>query len=219
METCSSLGARGCEAGWLWRLSVRFPPSSLSIYHCKGDIYNHHTLYIKGSCLLFPFAEIMTLRVVDCCYLWWQPYLHGSDSRSQTRRYPVLRKLTTAPTAARQAGKQILRGDRVLDQMCCLLCSPLPQYWREYWRETLGVRRNGSLKIRSGKRQMLPALPRQPVVGTVFVDDQLLNGVGVGLGFSAPQRPLTNGPGDDIDTAERLLHLPGCTKSESRSLF
>lgn len=26
--------------------------------------------------------------------------------------------------------------------------------------------------------------------------------VGVGLGFSAPQRPHTNGPGDDIDTAD-----------------
>lgn len=46
-----------------------FPPLSLTIYHCKGDIYNRRTLYIKGSCLPFPFAEIMTLRVVDCCYL------------------------------------------------------------------------------------------------------------------------------------------------------
>lgn len=180
METCSSLGERGCEAGWLWRLSVRFLPLSLSIYHCKGDIYNHRTLYIKGGCLLFPFAEIMMLRVVDCCYLWWQPYLHGSDSCSRSQRYPVLRELTTAPTVARQAGKQILRGDRVLHQMCCLLYSPLPKYWREYWREILGVRRNEILKIRSDKNQMPPALPRQLLVGTIFVHDQLLNSVGCG---------------------------------------
>lgn len=152
METCSSLEEWGCEAGWLWRLSVRFLPLSLSIYHCKGDIYNHLTLYIKGGCLLFPFAEIMMLRVVDCCYLWWQPYLHGSDSYSPSQRYPVLRELTTAPTVARQAGKQILRGDRILDQMCCLQCSSLPKYWRECWRETLEGRRNKSFRISSDKR-------------------------------------------------------------------
>jgi len=46
-----------------------FPLYPFAIYHCKGDIYNCRTLYIKGSCLLFSFAEIMTLRVVDCCYL------------------------------------------------------------------------------------------------------------------------------------------------------
>lgn len=73
------------------------PPLSHLIYHCKGDIYNCRTLYIEGSCLLSPFAEIMTLWVVDCCYLWWQPYLHGSDSSLQSWRYTVLMKLTSAP--------------------------------------------------------------------------------------------------------------------------
>lgn len=73
-------GTERMQSDRLWRFFVRFPPLSLPIYHCKGDIYNCNTLYIEGSCLFFSLCWdndtegcwlLLSLMTALSAWLWF----------------------------------------------------------------------------------------------------------------------------------------------------